>query len=155
MTQEEQIKQLKPIVEAVLAAEKKVRKRLLGVIAEAKFSPDGDKLTDKILADAIVSEMLPLKLLKENVANMQEFADLYMRTPMAVDEPSTWISVDERLPEHGEHVLLSFGKHNINAVGFFDRYSNTWFAYEYNIVDANYWMPIPKLPKGGAGCQDD
>lgn len=55
-----------------------------------------------------------------------------------------WISVDDRLPESFESVLVfRDGKITIDH-----HEENGWFAYDFNGKRATHWMPIPKPPKG-------
>ena len=65
-----------------------------------------------------------------------------------------WIGVDERLPEHGQHVYacakdkFRFEGIYIDPVGF-ERYEigEGWVNENRNVT---HWMPLPEPPKGGA-----
>ena len=55
-----------------------------------------------------------------------------------------WISVDDRLPEPFDSVLVfRDGKIMIDH-----HEENGWFAYDLNGKRATHWMPIPQPPKG-------
>jgi hypothetical protein len=47
-----------------------------------------------------------------------------------------WISVEDRLPEEGEHILVC--------------YSDGWICDQYTPFDdgVTHWMPLPEPPKG-------
>ena len=62
-----------------------------------------------------------------------------------------WISVDERLPEPGEHVLVTdggfVGEFYINRRGQWQRCNvNNYFLL--TALDILWWMPLPEPPKG-------
>ena len=72
-----------------------------------------------------------------------------------------WISVEERLPEHGTDVLvltapgaLSLGRNCVVAEYIHPRmeksgvFINFYAGYDdKNILAATHWMPLPELPK--------
>ena len=71
----------------------------------------------------------------------------------ALREQPRWISVEERLPERGEFVLLSYAKNcknptqfakNTMAVG---KYEFGMFLVEGCLVSVTHWMPLPSAPK--------
>lgn len=68
--------------------------------------------------------------------------------------PNEWVSVEERLPEKKQDVLMLFDGGNM-AVGWWhdsDEYITFWCAYTddgfYTDCDDMpvYWMPLPKPP---------
>ena len=76
-----------------------------------------------------------------NNAAMMQLADYLIQNGVTVQE---WISVDDRLPESFESVLVfRDGKITIDH-----HEENGWFAYDFNGKRATHWMPIPKTPKG-------
>lgn len=59
-------------------------------------------------------------------------------------EKTKWISVDDRLPESFESVLVfRDGKIMIDH-----HEENGWFAYDLNGKRATHWMPLPEPLKG-------
>lgn len=67
-----------------------------------------------------------------------------------------WINVKDKLPKIEEDVLMYFSHDNSMAVGFFFGSSGTGWAantgsefYTYCEFCPDYWMSLPKLPKGG------
>ena len=67
-----------------------------------------------------------------------------------------WISVEDRLPERGQDVLIYFETGNNMAVGFItgqDKSLSFWATYTddgwYTDCDSipQFWMPIPEPPK--------
>lgn len=55
-----------------------------------------------------------------------------------------WISVDDRLPDSFESVLVfRDGKITIDH-----HEENGWFAYDFKGKRATHWMPIPQPTKG-------
>lgn len=55
-----------------------------------------------------------------------------------------WISVDDRLPDPFESVLvLRDGKISIDY-----NEGNGWFAYDFNGKRVTHWMQLPDPPKG-------
>ena len=61
---------------------------------------------------------------------------------------SGWISVEERLPELGDSVLL-YTYSDRQCVGWRDQ--DGWWhthAYVYDPEAVTHWMPLPEAPKG-------
>ena len=62
-----------------------------------------------------------------------------------------WISVDDRLPEHGDVVLcfMKFGEHRILQ---WDNVSSWWLGYgqgdDWQKADVTHWAKMPQPPKG-------
>ena len=66
----------------------------------------------------------------------------------AVDAIPRWISVEERLPEHMDDVLVWVG--GLAEIGCHDENNDCWELYTY-VGDGTvtHWMPLPKPPKEG------
>ena len=62
-----------------------------------------------------------------------------------------WISVKDRLPEHGDVVLcfMKFGEHRILQ---WDDVSSWWLGYgrgdDWQKADVTHWTKMPQPPKG-------
>ena len=62
-----------------------------------------------------------------------------------------WISVKDRLPEHGDVVLcfMKFGEHRILQ---WDNVSSWWLGYgqgdDWQKSDVTHWSKMPQPPKG-------
>lgn len=62
---------------------------------------------------------------------------------------SEWISVEERVPEHLEKVLVYDEMGNMNTAMFL-RYNNgnvDWCTSVRLTCQATHWMPLPEAPK--------
>ena len=62
---------------------------------------------------------------------------------------SEWISVEERLPEHLEKVLVYDEMGNMNTAMFL-RYNNgnvDWCTSVRHTCQVTHWMPLPEAPK--------
>lgn len=84
----------------------------------------------------------------------------------ALDKRTKWISVEERLPEHGTDVLvltapgtLSLGQNCVVAEYIHPRmeksgvFINFYAGYDdKNILAVTHWMPLPKPPKEESEC---
>jgi hypothetical protein len=61
-----------------------------------------------------------------------------------------WISVEDRLPEYEQVVLVweKDGYHLLSRLFLFEG-KNLWFAgiRGMNIIDPSHWMPLPEPPK--------
>ena len=80
-----------------------------------------------------------------------------------------WISVEERMPEHGTDVLvltapgtLSLGKNCVVAEYIHPRmeksgvFINFYAGYDdKNILAVTHWMPLPEPPDGGKSNEAD
>lgn len=87
--------------------------------------------------------------ISENGTQHREFiADLMIANGVTVQE---WISVDDRLPEHGD-VVLCFMKFGEQRILQWDNVSSWWLGYghgdDWQKADVTNWMPLPKPPKG-------
>ena len=85
----------------------------------------------------------------EKIVEPYEFiADFLIHSGVTVQE---WISVDERLPEHGD-VVLCFMKFGGQRILQWDNVSSWWFGYghgdDWQKADVTNWMPLPERPKG-------
>ena len=58
-----------------------------------------------------------------------------------------WISVEERLPEPGERVLVAVACHFVGEA--FVNKSGVWMrnGFEMDWCPPTYWMPLPEPPK--------
>ena len=78
---------------------------------------------------------------KGNDCTFEQGADWLIRNGVTVQE---WISVDDRLPNPFESVLVfRDGKISIDY-----NEGNGWFAYDFNGKRVTHWMPLPHPPKG-------
>ena len=78
----------------------------------------------------------------------EELADGLIANGVTVQE---WVSVDDRLPEHGD-VVLCFMKFGGQRLLLWDGVSSWWLGYghgdDWKKTDVAYWMPLPERPKG-------
>ena len=124
-----------------------VREKLIDLIIDAKRTdPEAGSFTE-YLADCLIN----------NGVTVQE-----------------WVSVDDRLPESEQYVILctreteTYGKHHEKKkiyrniyMGYFD--GNEWLTiycygseyifrmnkkYPNETIEVTHWMPLPPLPKG-------
>lgn len=62
-----------------------------------------------------------------------------------------WISVEDRLPEHGD-VVLCFMKFGEQRILQWDNVSNWWLGYghgdDWQKADVTHWCCLPQPPKG-------
>jgi len=76
------------------------------------------------------------------------------------EETTSWISVMDRLPEHGDEYLVvrsSFGIYRAVDVCGYDKKSKKFgkidmdYVYDgngwYEVNNVTHWMPLPELPK--------
>lgn len=80
--------------------------------------------------------------LPDNISiSTMQLADHLINNGVTVQE---WISVNDRLPEPFESVLvLRDGKISIDY-----NEGNGWFAYDFNGKRVTHWMQLPQPPKG-------
>ena len=80
--------------------------------------------------------------------DVEYVADHLIANGVTVQE---WISVDERLPEHGD-VVLCFMKFGGQRLLLWDGVSSRWLGYglgdDWKKTDVANWMPMPQPPKG-------
>ena len=78
----------------------------------------------------------------------ENIADDLIANGVTVQE---WISVDDRLPEHGD-VVLCFMKFGGQRLLLWDGVSSRWLGYglgdDWKKTDVANWMPLPNPPKG-------
>jgi hypothetical protein len=67
---------------------------------------------------------------------------------------SEWISVDNRLPEEGEYVLVYDGNLPLSGkpmyeIASYRSFANaaTFVSGPYSLQGIKYWMPLPEPPK--------
>jgi hypothetical protein len=68
-----------------------------------------------------------------------------------VCKPTEWISVDERLPDMDESVLMFTKQKGYYVGGYYKAEVHAEFTGFYaNAVkrDVTHWMPLPEPPKG-------
>lgn len=60
-----------------------------------------------------------------------------------------WIPVTERLPEHGDVVLICTKDKDVQVFQW-DAVYNGWVGdrYNYSVKYVTHWMPLPDAPKG-------
>ena len=101
-----------------------VREKLLDLIIDAKRTDPETGSFAEYLADHLIA----------NGVTVQE-----------------WISVDDRLPEHGD-VVLCFMKFGGQRILQWDNVSSWWLGYghgdDWQKADVTNWMPLPERPKG-------
>ena len=84
----------------------------------------------------------------ELVDPIEAVADYLLDSGVTVQE---WISVKDRLPEHGGVVLclMKFGEQRILQ---WDNVSNWWLGYghgdDWQKTDVTHWQYLPQPPKG-------
>ena len=61
------------------------------------------------------------------------------------DFAQTWISVNERLPETCENVLVF--THGLSDIGYYSPTGRFWICYVDEDARVTHWMPLPKAPK--------
>ena len=59
----------------------------------------------------------------------------------------TWISVEERLPEESEDVLVFCRNDNITWNTIAHRVRTLWWRSGVPIESVTHWMPLPEPPK--------
>lgn len=115
------------------------------------------------MADALdLFEQFLDTLLEQPVKGLEEAAENIYKTPFGTRAEDFiagaewmagqgWISVDERLPEMDEEVIVLKDKQNTGLVYeiSFGHLVDTERCIDYNgwnVPDVKYWMPCPKIP---------
>ena len=84
----------------------------------------------------------------ELVDPIEAVADYLLDNGVTVQE---WISVDDRLPEKGEEVLVFDTRENWTGFAWL-RPDETWtalgFDFPFDLGEVTHWMPLPQPPKG-------
>ena len=64
---------------------------------------------------------------------------------------SEWISVNDRLPEFLDEVLLFTSAGNIYVGMFYEKHEKYTVAGDYHmfLYDVTHWMPLPEPPNEG------
>ena len=87
---------------------------------------------------------------KDKIEKLENDMDKYQKEDNGVTVQE-WVSVDERLPEHGD-VVLCFMKFGGQRILQWDNVSSWWFGYghgdDWQKADVTNWMPLPERPKG-------
>ena len=60
---------------------------------------------------------------------------------------SEWISVKERLPEHGQ-ITLCYDDGEMDCDQW-DEWANVWVGHSQRVIRVTHWMPLPEPPKEG------
>ena len=84
----------------------------------------------------------------ELVDPIEAVADYLLDNGVTVQE---WISVDDRLPEKGEEVLVFDTRENWTGFAWL-RPDETWtalgFDFPFDLGEVTHWIPLPEKPKG-------
>ena len=87
---------------------------------------------------------------KDKIEKLENDMDKYQKEDNGVTVQE-WVSVDERLPEHGD-VVLCFMKFGGQRILQWDNVSSWWLGYghgdDWQKADVTNWMPLPERPKG-------
>lgn len=62
------------------------------------------------------------------------------------EQTPKWISVEDRLPEDDQDVLICVRGQTIDTGYYYHEY---WVAYACMSSDVTHWMPLPELPDKG------
>lgn len=57
-----------------------------------------------------------------------------------------WISVEERLPEHSNVVLVAL-RHGLVCEGSYFDIEQRWIRFGVPYMPVTHWMPLPELPE--------
>jgi hypothetical protein len=98
------------------------------------------------------------KAIEKGCVTWTEFADYLTEhlTEQGYRKQSEWISVEERLPEHEENVLVAVDYEHIRATGVYisslleRRQGERWTHKGYTVT---HWMPLPEAPKMKGGAE--
>ena len=100
------------------------------------------------LVELLQDENNPVWRWFPNNMAMMQLADYLISNCVTVQE---WISVEDRLPEHGD-VVLCFMKFGGQRLLLWDGVSSRWLGYglgdDWKKTDVANWMPMPNPPKG-------
>ena len=101
------------------------------------------------IREKLVELIIDAKRTDPETGSFAEYlADHLIANGVTVQE---WISVDERLPEHGD-VVLCFMKFGGQRLLLWDGVSSRWLGYglgdDWKKTDVANWMPMPQPPKG-------
>lgn len=132
-----------------------------GATGRAALPIEEEVLAMKPIRDVDNGEWIPV-----NADALRELVAKYKQLRDAVPK---WISVEERMPEHGTDVLvltapgtLSLGKNCVVAEYIHPRmeksgvFINFYAGYDdKNILAVTHWMPLPEPPDGGKSNEDD
>ena len=83
----------------------------------------------------------------------EKIADHLIANGVTVQE---WVSVEDRLPEKGEEVLVFDTRENWTGFAWL-RPDETWtalgFDFPFDLGEVTHWMPLPEPPKGDGGAK--
>ena len=90
-----------------------------------------------------------IELLKQiKYVSVENAANILIDNGVTVQK---WISVDDRLPEKGQEVLVFDESENWTGFAWL-RPDETWttlgFDFPFGLGEVTHWMPIPQSPKG-------
>ena len=89
------------------------------------------------------------KVICENIDRVDRLAESLYNA--GYRKRSEWISVDERLPDEAERVLV-YGE---NGICFANRYKDDWLMPMLYAGEVTHWMPLPEPPMmKGAGNEN-
>lgn len=79
-----------------------------------------------------------------------EFVEKIVDALMSADgcRKQEWISVEERLPEVGEDVLLYSKEDDKIDIGHYSNMFRRFFLRKFEDGNVTHWMPLPDAPKG-------
>ena len=125
-----QLKDVTPIIKAILEERDKIPR----IIDQERYIPNPQPYHDGNLIRGGIRKALRI-----------------IEQAPVVDAMPRWISVEERLPEHMDDVLVWVG--GLVEVGCYDESNECWELYTY-VGDGSvtYWMPLPEPPKEDTTC---
>jgi hypothetical protein len=127
-----------------------IRDRLIELIKNAKAAMKAENLSCDIARNMFVADFMVANGVTVTDINVGHKAD-------ANNATTTWISVEDRLPDTDDSLLvICNGEYKnirfINAYEFaiYDTVEDEWIleSYPQAAVTVTHWMPLPNPPKG-------
>lgn len=167
-TTDEQIKQNAKAYAEILAVGNKEHYHVIYTAAKEGYETGAhsrdneiDRLNDKLSKQAMLLEErglirfsnLNAQLETENACIKNQIEELSEQLKMNAENiqkhHNPWISVEDRLPEEMEAVLVVTNYGNLDEFHVAYRNDNFWQTSDYMILEdgVQSWMPIPKLKK--------